>query len=141
LLPLVDAQIVGLYVIARRYRFALRRRSGTGYSASIFAFSVFNAASLILLIAVCLISADDFGRNLGFFLYPIGEGFRSLGYTQQDFEAPHFQYLVTPLIIGATISGPPLALGLILARLANRYELLVVRRSQPETAPVEERAS
>jgi hypothetical protein len=56
---------------------------------------------------------------------PIGKWFRSLGFTQQDFEAPHFRYFVGPLFIDGAMSGPPLALGLILGSLANRYELVI----------------
>src|SRR5262249_54954942 len=85
LLPLVDAQIIGLYVIARRYRFALRRRTGTGYGVGVLVFSVFNAASLILLIAACMIAPEDFAWHLDFLFDPIGKWFRSLGYTPQNF--------------------------------------------------------
>jgi hypothetical protein len=137
LLPLVDAQIIGLYLIVRRYRFALRRRTGTGFGAGVLAFSVFNATSLILLIAACVNAPERFARNLDFFLDPIGQWFRSVGYTQQDFEAPRFRLLVGPLFIGAAMSGPPVILGLLLGWLANRYELVIDRRPETRRTPAD----
>jgi hypothetical protein len=78
---------------------------------------------------VCVMAPESFARSLDFFLDPIGKWFRSLGYTQQDFEAPHFQFLVGPLFMGGAMSGPPLAIGLVFGWLASRYELFIVRRS------------
>jgi hypothetical protein len=138
LLPLVDAQIIGLYVIARRYRFALRRRTGTGYGVGVLAFSVLNAASLIVLIAACVAAPASLERYLVTLLEPIGQWFRSLGYTPEDFEAPQFRFIVGPLFLGAAISGPPMVLGLLLGRWANRYELVIRRRSDERSAPADE---
>jgi hypothetical protein len=76
---------------------------------------------------------------------PIGKWFRWLGFTQQDFEAPHFRYFVGPLFIGGAMSGPPLALSLIFDLLANRYELVITHGSdrQPrlDGAPLEVQAT
>jgi hypothetical protein len=138
LLPLADAQIIGLYVIARRYRFTLRRRTGIGYGAGVLAFSVFNAVSLILLIAACVIAPEDIARPLDFLFGPIGKWLRSLGYTPQDFDAPRFTFFVIPSIVAAAMSGPPMVLGLLLGRWANRYELVIRRRSEVRPAPADD---
>jgi hypothetical protein len=88
-----------------------------------------NASMLILLVAVCVMALESTARSMEFFLDPIGKWFRSLGFTQQDFEAPDFQYFVGPVFIGGEMSGPPPALGLIFGWLVNRYELVITRSS------------
>jgi hypothetical protein len=140
LVPLVDAQIIGLYVIARRYRFALRHRTGTGHGVGVFVFVIFNALALIILLAACVVAPEGVADQAGIFLDPFGRWLRSLGYGPSDFEAPFFQFFVIPSYVAAVLSGPPLLLGSIFGRLVNGYELVIARRLGQESAPSQARA-
>ena len=49
LLPLAEAQLIGLYLTAKRYRLTLKRRNDSYRGINVIAFSAFNAIALILL--------------------------------------------------------------------------------------------
>src|SRR5207248_284734 len=106
LLPLVNAQIIGLYLIVRRYRFALKRRAQNGYGVGVFVFLIFNALALSVLFALCFVAPELLGVGLDYLFAPLGAWLLSIGYQPKDFEAPHFQFLVIPLIAAIVLSGP-----------------------------------
>lgn len=114
LLPLVNAQIIGLYLIVRRYRFALRRRARNGYGVGVFVFSIFNAFALTILVILCFAAPDQLGVSLDYLFSPLGTWLHSTGYRPKDFEAPYFQFFVFPLIAATLLSGPALLLGLMI---------------------------
>jgi hypothetical protein len=129
LLPLVDAQIIGLYLIARRYRFVVKKRTPNGNGLGVVVFSLFNAFALIFLFALCFAAPDQLAVGLDYVFGPFGALFRSMGYEGRDFEAPYFQFFVIPLIAAMLLSGPALLLGLTIGRFTNGFELLVTLRA------------
>jgi hypothetical protein len=138
LLPLAEAQLVGLCLTVRRYRFTLKRRNAADRGMDAVAFSAFNAAALILLSVVGFAAPETFRRGFFAIAQPIQSWFRLLGYTHEDYAAPYFRLFVSPIILGAVMSGPQLLLGLAFGWLANRYELVISRRS---ATPMQEHAA
>jgi hypothetical protein len=135
LLPLVNAQIIGIYFIVSRYRFALKRRKGDGYGAGVFAFSIFNAFALTVLFVLCFVAPDLLAVGLDYFFAPMGAWLLSIGYQPKDFDAPHFQFLVIPLLAAIVLSGPALLLGLVVGWLTNGFEMVITRRHRPACSP------
>jgi len=129
LLPLVDAQIIGLYLIARRYRFVVKKRTSGGNGLGVFVFSLFNAFALIFLFALCFVAPDQVAPGLDYVFGPFGALFRSMGYQERDFEAPYFQFFVIPLFAAMLLSGPSLLLSLMIGWFTNRFELLITPRA------------
>ena len=132
LLPLAEAQLIGLYLTARWYCFTLKRRDHASRGMSAVAFSAFNAILLILLIVISHAATEEIGRGFAAIVQPINDGFQWLGYTHEDFAAPYFRLFVSPLILGAMMSGPPLLLSLAFGCFVKRYELVITRRQDTE---------
>jgi hypothetical protein len=128
LLPLVNAQIIGLYLIVRRYRFRLNRRAPNGYGVGVFVFSIFNAFALTFLFILCLLAPDQLGVGLDYLFAPVGALLLSMGYQPKEFNAPYFQFFVIPLIAAALLSGPALLLGYMVGWLTNRFEMVITLR-------------
>jgi len=128
LLPLAEAQLIGLYLTAKRYRLTLKRRNDSSRGINVIAFSAFNAIALILLGVAGFAAPQEVGRQSRVLFDPVSNWFRWLGYTHEDFAAPYFRLFVSPLILGAMMSGPPLLLSLTFGWLVGRYELVVTRR-------------
>jgi hypothetical protein len=131
LLPLVNAQIIALYVIVRRYRFVLERRAGQGYGVGAFAFSIFNAFVLTVLFVLCFVAPELLGVGLDYLFAPIGAWLLSIGYQPKDFDAPHFQFFVIPLIAATLLSGPALFVGLMIGWLTNSFEMVISLGHRP----------
>ena len=128
LLPLAEAQLIGLYLTAKRYRLTLKRRNDSSRGINVIAFSAFNAIALILLGVAGFADPQKVGRQSRVLFDPVSNWFRWLGYTHEDFAAPYFRLFVSPLILGTMMSGPPLLLSLAFGWLVGRYELVVTRR-------------
>ncbi len=130
LLPLVNAQIICLYLIVRRYRFALRRRARNGYGVGVLVFSIFNAFALTFLLILCFAAPEHLAVGLDYF-FGLGIWLLSVDYQPKDFDAPHFQFFVMPLIAATYLSGPSLLLGFVIGWLSNSFELVVTPRQRP----------
>lgn len=100
---------------------------------------------LLVFVAACFASPENVADGVLYDLEAIGSWLVAVGYAARDLETVSFRFFVAPLLVGAVLSGPALALGLAFGWLANRYEFVVVRRSEtrltPPDAPSEETAS
>jgi hypothetical protein len=135
LLPLVDAQIIGLYLMAMRYRISLRRRIGKTRGGGVPAFTAFSAWVFLILLPTCILVPSEVTLYVGTVLEPIVLLFHSLGFQSQDFEGPFFQFVVAPFLLGAVLSGPPLVLALTFGWLSRGYELVIAPRPDSRTPP------
>jgi hypothetical protein len=132
LLPLLDAQIIGVYcLIVPRYRIWLRRRAPQERIGFAPTFAAVNALALLIAIATCVMAADAVMACLeyvGEALVPFVESMH-LG---QEFEnLPIVQFVALPLFLGAILSGPPLLVTLTISWVSSRYKLVIVPRPRP----------
>jgi hypothetical protein len=93
----------------------------------------------MLLIVISLIAMENVGRGFSAIFRPINDGFHWLGYTREDVAAPYFRLFMSPLILGAVMSGPPLLLNLVFGWLASRFELVISPRKDTKTLTAEGR--
>ena len=56
LLPLANAQIIWLYLVARRYRISLRWRAHNWRGRCVVVFGMLNALAIVLLTAACILA-------------------------------------------------------------------------------------
>ena len=75
--------------------------------------------------------------GLDYLFAPVGAWLLSIGYQPKDFDAPHFQFFVIPLIAAILLSGPRLLLGLMIGWLTNSFEMVVTLRHGPGFPPAE----
>jgi hypothetical protein len=125
LLPLVNALIVAIYLLALRHRSSLRRQEQVGIIPG---FAVTSALALIGLITVCVFVPDGVMQYLQFVLLPVDVFFRSLGFQDRDYSSEFFMFIPLPLLVGATMSGPPMVFALIFGWLSNRYHIVIKSR-------------
>jgi hypothetical protein len=131
LLPLVDAEIIGLYLVATRYRISLRRRTRQERVGVATAFVATNALGLLAVITACVVAPAGVMPYLEFVLGPAEKCFRSIGFQNGDFDNPFFRFFGLPLLVGAALSGPPLLLALLIGWVSSGYKLVVVARPGP----------
>jgi hypothetical protein len=135
LLPLLNAQIIGLYyMIASGYRISLRRRrrrEQVGFSPI---FVAVNALALLVSITVCVLAPAVMIAYLGYVLGSL-EPFLALGLQPALYVSLLFREVVGLLLVGALMSGPPLVLGSIFSWVSSRYKLVVVSRPRPVVPP------
>jgi hypothetical protein len=135
--PLVNAQIIGLYLFATRYRISLQRRTPQSWVSLVPAFAVANALALFATIAVCVMAPDAVMAYLEYVLKPVEFFFLSLGFQPADHEHPIIR-LALPILVGAALSGPPALLASTFSWVSSRYQLIVVprpRQVMPATRP------
>jgi hypothetical protein len=121
LLPLLDAQLIGMYVATSRFLPGPRPRvhSPRGWFAPAFA-----AASSLLLFAslVCCMAAP---ARLIAYLTSAGKGInlwlQAAGMTSAEISDPVFRLLMSPLILWVMISGPPLLIATICGLIFRRF--------------------
>jgi hypothetical protein len=129
LLPLLNAQIIGLYdLIASRYRVSLRRRTPQERVGCAPVFSAVNALALLALITACFFATEALMAYLGYVSEPVQLFLESLGLQPRDYETPLFRFVAWPLLTGGAMSGPPLVLALMATWLSTRYKLVIVSR-------------
>jgi hypothetical protein len=128
--PLVNAQIIGLYLLATRYRISLQRRTPHAWVSLVPVFAVANALALFATIAVCVMAPDAVMAYLEYVLKPVEFFFLSLGFQPADQEHPIIR-LALPLLVGAALSGPPSLLALIFSWVSSWYRFVVVPRARP----------
>jgi hypothetical protein len=128
LLPLANAPIIAIYLLALRYRSSLQHRSLHELVGTLRGFAVTSALALFLWITACLFAPDGVLQYLQFVLRPVYLIFRSLGFQDRDYSSELFQFISLPLLVGATMSGPPLVLALILGWFSSRYQVVISRR-------------
>jgi len=86
LLPLVNAEIIALYVIVSRHRISLRARTRQEQVGVAPAFAAANALALLGSIAICVTAQAGVMRYLESVLWPVEMLLRSMGFQQADFE-------------------------------------------------------
>ena len=127
LLPLLDAQIIGLYyLMASRYRISLRRRRREQFGFAPF-FVAVNALAFLVSITFCVLAPTVMTAYLGYVLASL-EPFLALGVQPALYVSLLFREVVGLLLVGALMSGPPLVLGSIFSWVSSRYKLVVVSR-------------
>jgi hypothetical protein len=129
LLPLVNAQIVCLFVLARRYRISLRRRTPNRYRSFAFVFAILNAVAILFLTTVRVLAPLPAADLIQFALHPLEPWFNSL--PQQNSRSWLTQFVVVTLLVAVALSGPPLLVTLVISWLSSRYEWVVVDRKAP----------
>ena len=67
-------------------------------------------------------------QYLQFVLLPVDVFFRSLGLQDRDYSSEFFMFIPLPLLVGATMSGPPLVLALIFGWLSSLYRVVIKSR-------------
>ena len=131
LLPLLDAQIIGMYLAASRYGISLRRRTRQERVGFAPAFAAANALAFVAAITACVMAPAGVIPYLEFVLGPAEMGFRSMGFQNGDFDNPFFRFFGIPLLVGTALSGPPLLLALLVGWVSSGYKLVVVARPGP----------
>jgi hypothetical protein len=131
LLPLINAQFVGLYCLtASRQRILRRRRASPMRIRLAATFVAVNALALGIAIAASAIAP----RRMMFYLGFVGDLIYETKSWRFIEELPFGQLVGTSLVLGAVMSGPPLIMTLTTSWLACRYEFVIVRRPG-ETPP------
>jgi hypothetical protein len=131
LLPLVDAQIIGVYcLIAPRYRIWLRRRAPEEWIGFAPIFTVLNGLALAIAIGICVMASDAAIGYLQYVGEPIGAFLESLPLEREIWHHPIVRFVESSLV-GAVMSGPPLIFALTMSWLSRRYKLVIVPRPRP----------
>ena len=89
------------------------------------------------LFVLCFVAPELLAVGLDYLFAPVGACFLSMGYRSQDFDAPHFQFFVIPLIAATLLSGLALLLGFMIGWLTNRFEMVVTVRHGSGVSPRE----
>ena len=131
LLPLLDAQIIGLYLVASRYAISLRRRTPQERIGVAPAFSAANTLALLATLTACVFAPAGVMPYLEYVLWPAEMCFRAMGFQIDAFDSPLFGFFGIPLLVGAALSGPPLLLAFLVGWVLSRYKLVVVGRPGP----------
>jgi hypothetical protein len=134
LLPLLNAQSIGLYLLLSRYRISLRRPMPAERLGIVPAFAGANALALVVSVTSFVVAPEVVLRVLIYALAPVEELFRSMGFEPSDFETPFFRFVMAPLLFGVAVSGPLLVLVFVLSWLSSRYRIRIVRRDVPAPA-------
>jgi hypothetical protein len=129
LLPLVNAQIICLFVLARRYRISLRRRTQNCHRKFAFVFATLNALMLLSLTAACVLAPLPAADIVELVLTPLEPWFNSLA--RQKSLSWLTQFVVLPLLVAVVLSGPPLLLTLVISWLSSHFEWIIVDRKAP----------
>lgn len=129
LLPLLNAQIIGLCLVTSQYRISLRRRTQQERVGVAPAFVAVNALALLATIVACVMAPAGVMPYLEYVLGPVEKLFRSMGFQGGDFDSPFFQLFALPLLLGAAMSGLQLLLALMVGRILSRYKLVIISRS------------
>jgi hypothetical protein len=131
LLPLANAPIIAILLLALRYHSSLRRRPLEERVGMMPAFAVASALTLIVWITACVFAPEGVLQYLQFVLVRVDGFIRSLGFQDRDYSSEFFQFIPLPLLVGATMSGPPLVLALILGWFSSRYRVVITPRNRP----------
>ena len=118
LLPLAEAHLIGLYVLTRRYRMAIRRIDGQFVS-------VFVVTSALMLLATVIVSIVQpvFIPGLAELIWGTLEGnFSVLGFSDAS------AMVVLAILLGFAVSGPPLIVALTVSLVLSRFQLVVTPR-------------
>jgi hypothetical protein len=134
LLPLANAQIVGLYLLFSRYRICYRRRTREERTGIAPTFVAVNTLVLLASVTACLVFTSELIDFLEFSLHPLQAFFLSLGRKQTDFEAQIFEAMI-PIYLCVVLSGPPLLVVLIVCWLRSRYKFVITPRYDPASGP------
>jgi hypothetical protein len=135
LLPLIDAQIIGVYcLIAPRYRIWLRRRAPQERIGFAPTFAAVNASALVIAIATCVMAPDAVLASLAYFGEALRPLVESMQLGQESENLPIVQFVELPLFLGAIMSGPLLMLALTISWVTSRYKLVIVPRRGPAPA-------
>ena len=135
LLPLANAQIIWLYLVARRYRISLRWRAQNWRGRCVVVFGVLNALAIVLLTAACILAPLLVANIVEFLVAPLNPWLETLQRLNRFF--PVFDLVIVPFILAVILSGPPLLIALFISWLWSRFELVVVARNAkaPTTIP------
>jgi hypothetical protein len=131
LLPLANAPIIAIFLLALRYRSALRDRSLLARVSITRGFAVASALALIVCITACVFAPDGVLQYLQFVLRPVGVFLQSLGLQDRVYSSELYQFISLPLLVGAAMSGPPLVLALIFGWFSSRYRVVIIPRGSP----------
>jgi hypothetical protein len=132
LLPLLNAQIIVLWLVASRYQIAIRRRTRQERIGVAPAFIAASALALLAAITACVMAPAGVMPYLEYVLGPAEKLFRAMGFQTGDFDSPFFRFFGLPLLVGAAMSGPLLLLAFLVGWVSSGYKLVVVGRPGPE---------
>jgi hypothetical protein len=130
LLPLLDAQIIALYLTSTRYQISVRRRTELNPVGFAPAFAIANAPALLALLTAGVMVPDTVMAHLQYVLWPVAIFFHSLGFQQADYQNAVIRFAV-PLLFGAALTGPPLVFAFTVSWVWNRYQLVIAARLHP----------
>jgi hypothetical protein len=137
LLPLANAALIAVYLLALRYRISLRRRSHRERIGMLPGFAIASSLALIVMIAVRVFAEEEVLQYLQFILRPVDVFLRSMGVSDRDYDGAVFRFVPMPLLLGASLSGPALLIALAVGWVSNRYRVMItqrnVRRERVET--------
>jgi hypothetical protein len=137
LLPLLDAQVIGLYLLASRYRIALRRRAPQEHGGAAPAFAAANALALVAVATACAAAPAGVMPYLENVLAPVDACLRSVGLEKVLYDSPFFRSFAIPALVGAALSGPPLLLPLMLSWIWRRYTVVITPCPGPASPSVD----
>ncbi len=121
LLPLAEAHLIGLYVLTRRFRMAIRRKDRQFGS-----FFVVTSALMLLATVIVSIVQPVLIPGLAEVIWGTLEGHLSfLGFSEAS------AMVVLAILLGSAVSGPPLIVSLALSLALSRFQLVVMPREAP----------
>ncbi len=129
-LPLLDIQLIALYVTAGRFRVAIRRRPAGRFWPAMAAacFPTTLAAGILVAFAPGLLI--DY-VELAFRLFArvlLAAGIST------TFDSSFERWVVLPAVLGVAISGPLIVLAIVLAVALRRFRLVVTPRAEEPCA-------
>ncbi len=128
LLPLADALIVSVYLVALRYRATLVRRSRQEPARFAPAFAASCAVFLSASLAVCLCVPESYEYYPTWAAQPADHYLDRLGVSTRT-ETPLLRYALRPMFLGVLLSGPPLVMAAASACVLSRFTLVVTPRA------------
>jgi len=137
MLPLANAAIIAVYLLALRYRLSLRCRSHRERIGILPGFAIASSLALIALIVARVFAQEEVLQYLQFVLRPVDVFLRTVGFSDRDYDREVFRFVPMPLLLGASLSGPALLLALAVGWVSNRYRLMITHRKGAVPAAIE----
>jgi hypothetical protein len=129
LLPLIDAQLIGVYCLVSRQRISPRNGASQDVITAAATFAAVNLLVLCIAIAICAIAQ---GAVMAY-LRRIDMQVSSTQTWSLIAKQPLGQVVALSLVLGTVISAPPLILSVATSWLLVRCRVIIVRRHTPAT--------
>jgi hypothetical protein len=128
--PLGDAFILAIFLLLSRNQVVLRRRSEK--EPGRFAVPFITALSLLsaMFTLFFFYAEESLSALLRVVATPMETIFKSLG-AEINMDTPADRYLIGPIFLGITLSGPPLMIATVFATIMARFKLVITPREEP----------